>query len=117
MKKISVLAMIAVLPISAAIAGSGMQKNTMKKNNPTYWSVTEIMSLPDNSPVVLHGKITKNMGDNVYVFEDGSGTIMLEIEESDWNGNSVTVDDIVTVYGNLDKGDDYMEVDVTSIQK
>ena len=119
MKKISLFAMIAVLPICGAMAGNKMihsQKN-MNSQNPTYWSVMEIMNLPDNSPVVLHGKITKNMGDEVFLFEDSTGTIMLEIDESDWNGNAVTVDDIVTVYGNLDKSDDYIEVDVSSIQK
>lgn len=113
--------MIAVLPICSAIAGSGKmvhsQKKMMNSQNPTYWSVMEIMNLPDNSPVVLHGKITKNMGDEVFLFEDNTGTIMLEIDESDWNGNAVTVDDIVTVYGNLDKSDNYIEVDVSSIQK
>ena len=121
MKKISLFALIAILPICSAIAGSGSKvvhnNKMMKSQNPTYWSVMEIMNLPDNSPVVLHGKITKNMGDEVFLFEDNTGTIMLEIDESDWNGNAVTVDDIVTVYGNLDKSDNYIEVDVSSIQK
>lgn len=122
MKKISLFALIAILPICSAIAGSGSKvvhnNNKMTKSqNPTYWSVMEIMNLPDNSPVVLHGKITKNMGDEVFLFEDSTGTIMLEIDEEDWNGNTVTVDDVVTVYGNLDKNDGYIEVDVNSIQK
>ncbi|MBR3510829.1 MAG: NirD/YgiW/YdeI family stress tolerance protein [Alphaproteobacteria bacterium] len=115
MKKVSFIAMLALVPMCGAMAMQN--KNTSKQMNPTYWSVTEIMSLPDNSPVVLRGKITKNMGNEVFLFEDSTGTIMLEIDETDWNGNTVTVDDIVTVYGNLDKNDDYIEVDVTSVQK
>ena len=123
MKKISVLALLAVVPVCGAIAGPGMKNNNMNNNNmmnqnqPTYWSVTEVMSLPDNTPVTMRGRITRNMGDNIYVFEDSSGTIMMEIDEEDWNGNTVRVNDIVTVYGNIDKGSDYIEIDVNSIEK
>ena len=122
MKKISLLTILALAPVCGAMAGSGMQNNNMNNNNqmmqnqPTYWSVMEVVSLPDNSPVTMRGRITKNMGDNVYMFEDSSGTIMLEIDEEDWNGKTVRVDDIVTVYGNVDKGSDYTEIDVTSIE-
>lgn len=125
MKKISVLAMLAVVPMCAAFAGAGMKNhnmnnnmnnNMMKQNQPTYWSVTEVMALPDNAPVTMRGRITKDMGDNVYVFEDSSGTIMMEIDESDWNGNTVRVNDVVTVYGNVDKNGNYVEIDVNSIE-
>lgn len=122
MKKISVLALVAFLPIGAAFAGPGKNmnnnmNNNMMKNQPAVWTVTEVMSLPDETPVVMRGRITKNMGNDIFVFEDGSGTIMLEIDEESWNGNTVRVDDIVTVYGNVDKGSNYTEVDVNSIVK
>ena len=126
MKKVSVLTMLAVLPVCGAIAGPGMKNTNMHKNTnnnmmnqvqPTYWTVTEVMTLPDNAPVTMRGRITQNMGDNVYVFEDSSGTIMMEIDEEDWNGNTVRVNDVVTVYGNVDKGGEYIEVDVNSIEK
>lgn len=118
MKKISVLALALMMPMCAAFAGSGHNmNNNMMNNQPAVWTVTEVMSLPDNTPVVMRGRITRNMGDNVFVFEDSSGTIMMEIDEEDWNGNTVRVDDIVTVYGNIDKGSNYTEIDVSSIVK
>ena len=121
MKKISMLALVAIMPICGAIAGQGKMANHMNNNmvvnQPAVWTVTEVISLPDNTPVVMRGRITKNMGNNIFVFEDGSGTIMLEIDEESWNGNTVRVDDIVTVYGNVDKGTNYTEVDVESIVK
>ena len=122
MKKISILTLAALMPICGAMAGNG--NNNMKgnmnnnmNNQPAVWTVTEVMSLPDNTPVVIRGRITKNMGNDIFVFEDGSGTIMLEIDEESWNGNTVRVDDIVTVYGNVDKGSNYTEIDVNSIVK
>ncbi len=117
MKKISVLALLAIMPICGAFAGPGKNTNGNMNNQPAVWTVTEVVSLPDDTPVVMRGRITKNMGNNIFVFEDGSGTIMLEIDEEDWNGNTVRVDDIVTVYGNVDKGPNYTEVDVESIVK
>ena len=118
MKKISALALFAIIPICGAFAGSGKNmNNNMNNTQPAVWSVTEVVALPDDTPVVMRGRITKNMGNNIFVFEDGSGTIMLEIDEADWNGNTVRVDDIVTVYGNVDKGSNYTEVDVESIVK
>ena len=117
MKKISVLTLVALMPICGAMAGPGNNMNNNNMNSqPAVWTITEVVSLPDNTPVVMRGRITKNMG-NIFVFEDGSGTIMLEIDEDSWNGNTVRVDDIVTVYGNVDKGSNYTEVDVNSIVK
>ena len=117
MKKISVLALAVFMPMCAAFAGPGKNMNNNTKAQPAVWSVTEVVSLPDDTPVVMRGRITKNMGNNIFVFEDSSGTIMLEIDEESWNGNTVRVDDIVTVYGNVDKGTNYTEVDVESIVK
>lgn len=117
MKKISVLALAAVMPICGAIAGPGNIMGNGMNTQPAVWTVTEVMSLPDNTPVIMRGYITKNMGNNIFVFEDDSGTIMLEIDEEDWNGNTVRVDDIVTIYGNVDKGTNYTEIDVNSVVK
>ena len=117
MKKISLFAVLTLVPLCGAMA---MQNNNQAQNNtkqPSYWSVTEVMTLPDNTPVKLRGRITKNMGDNIYMFEDSSGTVMLEIEEEDWNGKTVRVNDMVTIYGNVDKGPDYTEVDVYSVER
>ena len=118
MKKISILALVAFMPICGAFAGSGNNKHMNNMNvQPAVWSVTEVVSLPDDTPVVMRGRITKNMGNNIFVFEDASGTIMMEIDEESWNGNTVRVDDIVTVYGSVDKGSNYTEIDVDSIVK
>ncbi|MBQ3785564.1 MAG: NirD/YgiW/YdeI family stress tolerance protein [Alphaproteobacteria bacterium] len=119
MKKISVLALAAIMPICGAVAGPGktMNNGTMNNAHPAVWTVTEVISLPDDTPVVMRGRITKNLGNDIFVFEDSSGTIMLEIDEESWNGNTVRVDDVVTVYGNVDKGSNYTEIDVESIVK
>ena len=105
------------MPVCNAFAGPGKNMNNNMNTQPAVWSVTEVVSLPDDTPVVMRGRITKNMGNNIFVFEDASGTIMMEIDEESWNGNTVRVDDIVTVYGSVDKSSNYTEIDVDSIVK
>ena len=117
MKRISILTLVALMPVCTAFAGPGKNVNNNMNTQPAVWSVTEVVSLPDDTPVVMRGRITKNMGNNIFVFEDASGTIMMEIDEESWNGNTVRVDDVVTVYGNVDKSSNYTEVDVESIVK
>lgn len=121
MKKISVVAVLALLPMCGAFAGPGTKNqnnmNSAPQKQPTYWSVAEVVEMPNNSPVVMRGRIKQNMGDEMYLFEDSSGTIMLEIDEEDWNGNTVRVDDVVTIYGNVDKGGRVAEIDVVSVEK
>ena len=124
MKKISVVALLTVMPICGVMAGSGMNNtnnngmnNNMQKQQPAYWSVMEVIEMPDKTPVKMRGRIKQNMGEQMYLFEDSSGTIVMEIDEEDWNGNTVRVDDMVTVYGNVDKGGRVTEIDVTSVEK
>ena len=60
MKKISLIATLALLPMSGAFAGPGMQNNNnMNKNNqnqPAYWSVMEVVEMPNNTPVKMGNK-------------------------------------------------------------
>ena len=116
MKKISMVALLTIMPVVGAMAKSNMDNN-MQNKQPTYWSVTEVVEMPDKTPVVMRGRIRQNMGEQMYLFEDSSGTIMLEIDEEDWNGNTVRVDDYVTVYGNVDKSGRVAEIDVSLIEK
>ena len=113
MKKISVIALMTLLPIYGVMA----KNNANMQQQPTYWAVTEVVEMPDNTPVKMRGRIRQNMGEQMYLFEDSTGTIMLEIDEEDWNGNTVRVDDVVTIYGTVDKSGRVAEIDVSSIEK
>jgi len=120
MKKISILTLAVLMPVCGAIAGGNKSmnnKNVIHQGAPVYWSVAEVINMPDNTPVVMLGRITKNMGEEMFVFEDSSGTIMMQIEEEDWNGRTVTADEVVTVYGHVDKNGNVTEIEVDSIMK
>jgi uncharacterized protein (TIGR00156 family) len=71
----------------------------------------------DESPVVLEGKIERFVGNEKYMFSDGSDTIIVEIDHDLWYGLSVGEADIVVIYGEVDKNYGRVEIDVDRVVK
>lgn len=126
MKKISMLAVAGVVTSMAAYAGTGanngMNGNSMANNTPentvTVMTVEQVRGLADNSPVVIRGYLLRQNGEESYIFQDNTGTINVEIDEEDWGGLNVTPNDMVEVWGEVDKnGMSVIEIDVSAIKK
>ena len=66
-------------------------------------SVAEALKLNDDAPVVLKGKIEKALGNEKYQFNDGTGTIVVEIDDDEWNGLTVKPEMTVQISGEIDK--------------
>lgn len=122
MKKISVLAVVGVMATVSAFAGSGnMANNSMNNTNNNMMqvmTVEQVRAASDNTPVIMQGYLLRQNGENSYVFQDSTGTINLEIENSDWNGMTVSPTDFIEVWGEVDKnGMSMIEVDVSAMKK
>lgn len=65
-------------------------------------TVAEAKNLKDESFVVLKGNIKQMVGKEKYLFEDKTGSIVIEIDDDDWNGLSVSPEDIVEIRGEVD---------------
>lgn len=79
-------------------------------------TVAEALKMSDDTPVVLRGKIEKSLGDEKYQFNDGTGIIVVEIDDDEWNGVVVKPENTVELRGEIDK--DMMqapEVDVNVV--
>ncbi|MBO7508788.1 MAG: NirD/YgiW/YdeI family stress tolerance protein [Alphaproteobacteria bacterium] len=115
MKKISVFAVVGVITSGAAMAGS----NNMANNNVTeVMTVEQVRGLADNSPVIIRGYLLRQNGENSYVFQDTTGTINLEIDDEDWGGMTVSPNDFIEVWGEVDRnGMTMVEVDVSAMKK
>ena len=84
--------------------------------NMAIMTIEQVQSLGDNAPVMLEGMITQAMGDEMYVFQDPTGaTIMVEIDDSNWNGLKPSPNDMVIITGETDKNGNLMEIDVETI--
>ena len=121
MKKISVLAVVGAIASTAAFAGSGNMANNNMNNNMNMnevVTVEQVRTMADNSPVIIRGYVLRQNGENSYVFQDTTGTINLEIEPNDWNGLTVSPNDYVEVWGEVDRnGMTMVEVDVSAMKK
>ena len=83
----------------------------------TAITVAEAKKLRDDAPVVLRGNITRFLGDENYLFSDGSGNIVIEIDDTLWNGLSVDQNDTVEIAGEIDKDLKGVKVEVKRIRK
>ncbi len=83
----------------------------------SYRNVAAILQNPvDDARVTLRGKITSRLSNDRYQFNDGTGTIQVEIDEEDFAGQRIDANTPVEIYGKVDK--DWMrapEIDVKRI--
>ncbi|RXK13561.1 TIGR00156 family protein [Halarcobacter mediterraneus] len=80
-------------------------------------TIEQAKTLKDDKPVVIKGKIIKHLGKDKYLFSDSSGEITIEIDHDDWRGVNVGPEDTITIYGEIDKDWNSIEIDVDSVKK
>ena len=66
-------------------------------------TIKQALSMPDDSIVVLTGKIVNALGDEKYLFRDGTGEVVIEIDDDEWYGVKVTPENTIEITGELDK--------------
>lgn len=121
MKKLSIMAILCVVA-GAAHAGFVGNDNTMSAeggfvgNPQPIVTVAQALEMRDDTDVVVVGKIVRSVGDEKYVFEDSTGSIMVEIDDDDWRGQTVTPSDKVKISGEIDRGLIKTEIDVNYIE-
>ena len=79
-------------------------------------TVAEARELEDDAKVVLEGFIIEDMGGEMYLFRDDIGDIHLEIDEHAWKKREMDPDQMVRVYGEIDRDDDSIKVEVKKIK-
>ena len=129
MKKIAAMTAIIALvsmPVLAAEQGgpgSTQTSQTTSQNggfigpNGSVTTVANAKSLRDDTWVTLRGKIVERISDDLYKFQDSSGTVNVDIDHKRWNGVTVTPQDTVEIQGEVDKDWNSVEIDVKQIRK
>ena len=103
MKKtmMALLAAVAVLATAQAQTGGGFVGPGTNANSAT--TVKEALKMGDDARVVLQGRIVASLGDEKYTFQDATGSVMVEIDDDDWRGITVTPETTIEIIGELDK--------------
>lgn len=111
MKKVilAVFAMFAVINLaSAQFAGNQAGVSVGGFNGPrdpsiSNMTVKQALDMRDDSIVVLTGKIVNSLGDEKYLFRDSTGDVIIEIDDEDWHGVTVSPENTIEIVGELDK--------------
>ncbi|MBD5400926.1 NirD/YgiW/YdeI family stress tolerance protein [bacterium] len=83
----------------------------------TIITVKQAKDMKDDTDVVLQGKIVSQFGGERYTFADDTDSIMVEIDDDAWKGQTITPEDTVRIYGEVDRGIFSTEVEVDRVQK
>jgi uncharacterized protein (TIGR00156 family) len=119
-KRPSVWPVLIMLAVPAITAGADDWTRGGGYTGPstvTVRKISDVKTLPDDTDVVLEGRITERLGNEKYLFSDGADTIALEIDDDDWHGLKVGAEDTVILYGEVDRGFGRIEIDVDRIEK
>lgn len=120
MKKF-LLSLICVLLATVAAQAKDKHQNkgfVFVPENVVVETVADAKDKNDDTIVVMQGQIVKALGHDKYQFTDETGEIILDIDEDDFDGITVTEGELIEITGEIDK--EMMkptEVDVKKIKK
>lgn len=66
----------------------------------------------DDYNVVLVGRLTKYLGDDDYVFQDKTGSIVVELDDDDdYHWRNISKNQLIRIYGEADRDDGRMKIE------
>lgn len=103
-----------VFGIYAANAASDNMKSA--GTDKTVSQVSDVKNMPDDTMVYIQGYLTENLGDEVYTFQDDSGTMTVEIDDDLMNPNTFSPTSLVWIAAEVDKKGDIVSLEAEEIQ-
>lgn len=103
-------------PVKGPSADSSAKAQPQPATALPVTTVAEIKAKPiNNQRVVLSGQITQKIGEENYLFNDGTGMIVLDVDD-DLPANAIPMNQPLIIFGQVDVEDGRVEVDVIGIQ-
>ncbi len=121
MKKILLPLMLAASTLVAlpAMADDGYHSNRgggFSGGGNQVSTVQQALQMRDDRYVSLTGHITRQVGDDDYIFQDSTGSIRVEIDDDDWWGVTANPQTMLTIQGEIDRDFGVVKVDVHSVR-
>jgi len=111
----AVLFGVIVVYAQGGFTGSGNSANERGQGQTV--TVQAAKGLQDDTKVTLQGNIIRSLGDEKYTFRDATGEITIEIDNKIWKGVTVSENDKVDIFGEVEVKRNSVEIDVKSIAK
>lgn len=111
MKKFSLALATIALTVSMASAQFEGPKETLNKID-----AKSVSDARYDSWVTLEGNIVKQIYDDLYVFQDNSGTVTVEIDTEEFKGQKVTPETKVKIIGEIGRENHKKIVEVEELE-
>ena len=116
MNKTLIAALIGLTTVTGSAFAATEQGGFQGPDRTEAVSVAQALELSDDAQVRLSGVITESLGDEKYRFQDDSGNLVVEIDDDEWRGLEATPETRVTLWGEIDKDWNQVELDVERIE-
>lgn len=113
---------VAAIALSACTAHANYQTQATKApavmpaaQNST---IAQTKTFRDDTKVVVQGKLTRYVGDEKFELQDGTGSIIVEIDDDYYyqNNPQSLVGKTVIIHGDIDRDDYHIEIDTKHLQ-
>jgi len=99
----------------AAVAGTHSNDSHSAEAKPLS-KVSAVQNMPDDSMVYIQGYIIQNLGDEMYVFQDDTGTMNIEIDDDLMAENTASPTTVVWIAAEVNKEGDITSLEAEEIQ-
>jgi len=86
----------------SVIASAGDDTAIIQAAAKQHVKVSDVKNLADGTAVTLTGTLLKHLNQDHYEFNDGTGLILLEIDDDDWKASGIQAGDKVRAIGEVD---------------
>ena len=114
MKRASIALTSLLLMVSCSQINAGVQDIGRHSAYPE--TVARARDLPNNTWVTLTGKIIRNIGDSLYLFQDSTDEIRVAIAQKAWNGVSFNPEVKVRITGKVDLNFQGIQINVDQVE-
>ena len=97
------------------LAGTAMAGSDFSYDQPQV-TVAQALRMNDDHNIRLTGYVVEQIGKEKYLFQDGTGTIVVEIEEDTWRDMRASARTRLTLWGQLEEEDNGNELEVEHLE-
>lgn len=116
-KFLSLLAAAGLLFGAFAVANAGtMSSTTSSGTDKPLTNVSDISNMPDEATVYIQGYLIQNLGNEMYMFQDDSGTIAIEIDGDLLASNTVAPNALVWIVAEVNQEGQVTSLEAEEIQ-
>lgn len=114
-KFLSLLAAAGIMFGALTVANAGTTPSSSGTDKPIS-QVSDINNMPEDTTVYIQGYLIQNLGNEMYMFQDDSGTIAIEIDGDLIASNTVAPNALVWIVAEVNKDGQVTSLEAEEIQ-